>query len=89
MLGRKPTPESAKKNIVKFDESSNDMTVDWRAAGAVTPVKDQAACGSCWAFSSTGALEGENFIQTGELVSFSEQQLVSCVSGCYGCGGGW
>ena len=63
--------------------------VDWREKGAVNPVKNQAACGSCWAFSAVGSLEGAHFIKTGELKSFSEQQQVSCNTECYGCGGGW
>jgi len=65
-------------------------SVDWRTKGAVTPVKNQRACASCWTFSTTGLLEGFYFINNGKLLSFSEQQIVDCakLSG-FGCLGGY
>jgi KDEL-tailed cysteine endopeptidase len=70
---------------------SNPTTVDWVSAGAVTPVKNQGNCGSCWSFSTTGAVEGAYQIAGNALTSFSEQQLVSCDTkgGDAGCNGGW
>ena len=95
LLGYKPQYKTEAVEFETFENVTAPKSVDWRKEGAVTHVKDQGQCGSCWTFSSTGSLEGRHFQKTGVLTSFSEQQLVDCcnngVGECYmsqGCNGG-
>jgi cathepsin F len=75
--------------FLSFLEGTAPESFDWRDKNAVGPVKNQGHCGSCWAFSAVGNLEGLHAIKTGKIISLAEQQLVDCDKKSHGCRGGY
>lgn len=91
-MGLRPTTAELKKKLKRLDHhvASNytAASIDWNAKGALTPIKNQGQCGSCWAFSATEQLETDYFLKYGQLKVLSPQQVTSCTTSCLGCGGG-
>jgi C1A family cysteine protease len=75
--------------LPEVDPTALPPSFDWTTKGAVTGVKDQGQCGSCWAFSVIGNMEGVWFLAGHTLTSLSEEQVVDCSNTDYGCSGGW
>jgi C1A family cysteine protease len=88
LMGLKEQETKVEPRFKEFDTEGIASNIDWRELGGVTPVKNQGHCGSCWSFSTTGAMEGAHFAATGELLSLSESNLVDCSWLNHGCNGG-
>jgi C1A family cysteine protease len=89
MLGSRMPKQHQHAPVAKLTTAAAPDTFDWRTKNAVSPVKDQAQCGSCWAFSATENFESMTYIKTNKMPLLSEQQLVDCDPQSSGCGGGW
>jgi len=81
-------PISSPKLSSTQKSHSLPKSVDWRERGAVNPIQNQKDCGSCWAFSAVCAMEGRYAVKSGNLLKFSESQVVDCDSNDNGCKGG-
>ncbi|KAJ8868845.1 hypothetical protein PR048_030386 [Dryococelus australis] len=95
LRGKQYSPDVLYNGGEPFPYDSSNVTglpesLDWRLFGAVTPVKDQSVCGSCWSFGTTGTIEGAYFLKHGQLVRLSQQALIDCSWGYgnNGCDGG-
>jgi cathepsin F len=82
------TEEFLKNRNLQEQSEEIPESFDWRTKGAVSPVRTQGGCGSCWAFSSISNIESQYFIKYGVLPNLSEQQLIDCDSSNSGCSGG-
>jgi len=82
-------PVAAEQVAKKASPVALPSEYDWSSKGALTPVKNQGQCGSCWAFSATETVESVCFLAGKGLNHLSEQQVVDCTTTCYGCNGGW
>jgi C1A family cysteine protease len=87
-LGFIPEVTEPTEDVSSVGDVDAPSSIDWTSRGAVTPVKNQGGCGSCWTFSATGAVEGAVQIKTGRLNSVSEQQILDCNANGFGCNGG-
>lgn len=86
--GYRPTTGVHKANKKIHSSRPAAQSIDWNALGALTPIKNQGQCGSCWAFSATEQLESQYFQKYNELKELAPQQVVSCDTTCLGCDGG-